>query len=645
MVKINSKQKSNDSSQSTLALILEDRATQRKEMTQVLKQSYGEPSEVYCYDGAYKIDSVCAWIETQLKRAPLFQNTCLFVDLSWGSLTVSEKPYDVCFIPPQEDTFLKCLFCPENILMRISEEELVEGLAVVQKYAFRHLRRFYIVVISGFGMDRFKAFAQKIGADHVIQKYPILEKLFADKEPPSVRSNILHLKMKYIQMLESYIETVEDELYRTKSFHFTKQGQTKLNIDFTRLSKETLQTLHRARCLIACRDPDTQLRLGVDSKCLEADIENWSNWMLSAPNRYSKQYFVETSLSFQTAHNQLPFLGESSHKLAHEIAVLAPSNLSILIQGEAASGKQILARQIHQASLRAASPFVVLSGSSLKLSERKSEAELKIQHFVKTLTQAKKATLYLSRIDRLSFEEQNLLLSYLQDESADISNRQAERSTRLISSTNSNLSSLIEQGKFLPELYYYIAEYIINISPLAARLDDFPEIIQYLLKEIATKEGTEVVSYEPEIISHLQFLNWETVHRGGVKEMQNLLLAAIMRMRLLGAGKLLVEHLKFAVSLLTLTALNQPDLLESNPLLQHSPAVSADLLSLSRKFDSCQKVYKDILYGLVSLGELGKISQHDARRMLGFKSVVKLDNKLKEFGLKNPWSRGSKDSA
>ncbi len=369
--------------------------------------------------------------------------------------------------------------------------------------------------------------------------------------------------------------------------------------------------------------------------------------MLSAPNRYSKQYFIETALAFTPEGQQLGLLGQGMEPLKKEIQFVGQTDLSVLVCGQTGSGKEIIARELHQASSRAAQPFVLINcagAGSLASSVLNKEPEESSTSVFRALTEmcqkGQGGTVYLDRVGEMPLEMQLQLLHLLEEpEIPANSTAQATRTVRIISSAKQDLGKLVEEGRFVVDLHYQLAQYKIEVPPLSARLGDFPEIVKALLEKIAKSEGSSAVAYDPAVVSTLQAYDWDNPCRGEVREMENILRAGILKMKMSGAGRLAASHVTFAINRLSLHTAKE-EVAQTAPAEPRAMiAHQADLESLRRRYDRSQDLYKDVLCGLVTLGEAGKISQHEARRMLGFKSVDKLHSKLRDLELNNPWSK------
>ncbi|MAT66232.1 MAG: Fis family transcriptional regulator [Gammaproteobacteria bacterium] len=178
---------------------------------------------------------------------------------------------------------------------------------------------------------------------------------------------------------------------------------------------------------------------------------------------------------------------------------IAGTELSILITGETGTGKSLLARYIHERSQRAGKTFVSLNCASLP--EQLLESEL-FGHAKGSFTGASETrkglfeeadggTIFLDEIDTLTPAIQAKLLSVLQDREIRRlgTNQPRKVDIRVITAANRDLSILIENGEFRPDLYYRVNGYHINLPPLRDRVEDIEQLLTHFLDKYAARYG------------------------------------------------------------------------------------------------------------------------------------------------------------
>jgi two-component system, NtrC family, nitrogen regulation response regulator NtrX len=224
-------------------------------------------------------------------------------------------------------------------------------------------------------------------------------------------------------------------------------------------------------------------------------------------------------------------LGESPRmiRLREEIARVAPTDARVLIMGENGTGKELVARQIHRLSQRAASPLVEVNCAAIP--EDLIESEL-FGHVKGSFTgaveerrgkfeEADGATLFLDEVGDMSAKTQAKVLRALQEGRFTRvgGSRPIESDARVLSATNKNLSDEIRRGAFREDLYFRLAVVPISVPPLRERTEDVPLLAAYFLREASVRFGRKPKSLSPAAIEALEKYRWP----GNVRELKNLM--------------------------------------------------------------------------------------------------------------------------
>jgi DNA-binding NtrC family response regulator len=230
-------------------------------------------------------------------------------------------------------------------------------------------------------------------------------------------------------------------------------------------------------------------------------------------------------------------------RLLHEAELHAASEIPILVTGETGVGKELLARAIHQASRRAAGPFVAVNMLALSPTLFESEffghvkgaftgADRNKQGY---LAQAGGGTLFLDEIGDLSLELQGKLLRMLQEgEYAPVGQTRSIRSdVRFVAATNQELDKLVQQRKFRKDLFYRLQFAHLQLPPLRRRGDDLTLLVEHFLPDAAGG----AVSVTNDAWEALAAHGWP----GNVRELRGVLEAAT---NLCVGGDVKPEHLK-----------------------------------------------------------------------------------------------------
>lgn len=222
-------------------------------------------------------------------------------------------------------------------------------------------------------------------------------------------------------------------------------------------------------------------------------------------------------------------VGASSamQKVKQMISLIAGRRSTVLILGETGSGKEVVARAIHQASPRSEKPWVPVNCAAIP--ENLIEAEL-FGHVKGAFTgatnarmgrfeQADQGTLFLDEIADLPLELQAKLLRALQEkEFQRVGSSETTRvDVRVIAATNIDLLGRVEQGKFREDLYYRLNVVPIRIPPLRERMSDMPALLDHCIKKVCAQERLRIKSASSEALQKLCRYSWP----GNVRQLEN----------------------------------------------------------------------------------------------------------------------------
>lgn len=213
---------------------------------------------------------------------------------------------------------------------------------------------------------------------------------------------------------------------------------------------------------------------------------------------------------------------------------VAKTDANVLILGENGTGKELVARAIHQKSMRKDNSFVAVDMGAI--TETLFESEL-FGHKKGAFTDAREdrpgrfelangSTLFLDEIGNLSLNLQSKLLSALQSRQVTRvgSNQSLEVDIRLICATNMPLAQMVKEGKFRQDLLYRINTVEITIPPLGDRVDDIPMLANHFLHHYAKKYRKEVLNISAEAMNKLKKYPWP----GNVRELQHAIERAVI---------------------------------------------------------------------------------------------------------------------
>jgi two-component system, NtrC family, response regulator HydG len=222
-------------------------------------------------------------------------------------------------------------------------------------------------------------------------------------------------------------------------------------------------------------------------------------------------------------------IGQSAamRKVFDAIETVGPTEVTVLVTGESGTGKELVARAIHQASSRRLHPLVVIHCGAL--TETLLESEL-FGHEKGAFTGAqyrKKGkfeiaeggTVFLDEIGDITLKTQTDLLRVLQErEITRVGGNQIIKvDFRCIAATNKDLDTLIEEGKFRPDLFYRLNVFRIELPPLRARREDIPVLVDHFVRKFSLAMNKRITRVCPAAMTQLQQQPWV----GNVRELEN----------------------------------------------------------------------------------------------------------------------------
>lgn len=206
---------------------------------------------------------------------------------------------------------------------------------------------------------------------------------------------------------------------------------------------------------------------------------------------------------------------------------VAQRDSTVLIRGETGTGKELLAKAIHQNSRRKERPFVTINCGAIPKDLLESELFGHVKGSFTGAFAPKKGkvemadggTLFLDEIGELPLELQVKLLRLIQQGEVDKvgATSPAAVDVRIIAATHRNLQNLIEDGAFREDLFYRLAVIPLELPPLRERLEDIPELVQHLFRKAKQKHDLPHLRLPPELISHFCRYRWP----GNVRELEN----------------------------------------------------------------------------------------------------------------------------
>ena len=220
-----------------------------------------------------------------------------------------------------------------------------------------------------------------------------------------------------------------------------------------------------------------------------------------------------------------------------EVEQVAPTDSTVLIEGQTGTGKELIAHAIHNASQRCGRAFIKLNCAAIPLDLLESELfghekgafTGAIAQKIGRFEMADKGTLFLDEVGDIPPALQPKLLRVLQEQEFERlgSGRTHKVDVRLVAATNRNLVKMVARGQFRSDLYYRLNVFPIVLPALRERREDIPALVTHFVKLFSRRMGKQVESIPPETMAAFQSYSWP----GNIRELQNLVERAVILSR------------------------------------------------------------------------------------------------------------------
>ncbi|GAA5028502.1 Fis family transcriptional regulator [Marivirga lumbricoides] len=271
--------------------------------------------------------------------------------------------------------------------------------------------------------------------------------------------------------------------------------------------------------------------------------------LVSVRNALDKSTLVaETKTLRKKVSKKYEMIG-SSPALAdvrETVAKVAATDARVLITGENGTGKELVARQIHEQSERNKAPLVEVNCAAIPselieselFGHEKGSFTSAIKQRIGKFEQATGGTLFLDEIGDMPLAAQSKVLRALQESKITRvgGEKEIKVDVRIIAATNKNLKEAIEKNEFREDLYHRISVIKIQVPPLKERKEDIPELVEKFLADIADEQGAKVKEIEKAALEQLQSYPWS----GNIRELRNV----VERLVILSDDKITVKDVK-----------------------------------------------------------------------------------------------------
>jgi formate hydrogenlyase transcriptional activator len=239
-------------------------------------------------------------------------------------------------------------------------------------------------------------------------------------------------------------------------------------------------------------------------------------------------------VSYERRFEQVIGSSPALESVLEQVERVAPTDSTVLIQGETGTGKELIAHAIHNLSSRCGRPFVRLNCAAIPLDLLESELfghekgafTGAIAQKVGRFELADKGTLFLDEVGDIPPALQPKLLRVLQEQEFERlgSTRTHQVDVRLVAATNRNLMEMANRGDFRSDLYYRLNVFPVQLPPLRERREDIPELVAHFVEIYGRRMNRRIEHIPPTTMSALTSYQWP----GNIRELQNLIERAVI---------------------------------------------------------------------------------------------------------------------
>ena len=232
-------------------------------------------------------------------------------------------------------------------------------------------------------------------------------------------------------------------------------------------------------------------------------------------------------LRTRVGKHTLVFQGETMRRVMAQIERVAASEARICIYGETGTGKELVARTLHEKSHRVNGPFVTLNCAAVPaelieselFGHEKGSFTGAAQRHTGKFEQAHRGTLFLDEIGDMPTAMQAKLLRVLEEGEVERigSDKPTTVNVRVIVATHRNLEALVESGTFRRDLYHRVVVFPVELPPLCQRVEDLPALVEHFARQVSAQNGWKPVPFADNAIDALKQYGWP----GNIRELRN----------------------------------------------------------------------------------------------------------------------------
>ena len=243
----------------------------------------------------------------------------------------------------------------------------------------------------------------------------------------------------------------------------------------------------------------------------------------------SEKLYLEDEIRLDHNNGNMVGAGPAFQSIVKGVKIVAPTDATVLILGETGTGKELVARAIHESSGRSRGSFVKVNCAAIPSSLLESELfghekgsfTGAIAQKIGRFELADRGTLFLDEIGEMPLELQPKLLRAIQDQEFERvgGNRTIRTNVRFVAATNRDLKAMVDENRFRADLYYRLHVFPLVVPPLRERREDIPLLTRYFVQKHAQRMGRKIETIPTHALEALTKYHWP----GNIRELQNLI--------------------------------------------------------------------------------------------------------------------------
>jgi formate hydrogenlyase transcriptional activator len=267
----------------------------------------------------------------------------------------------------------------------------------------------------------------------------------------------------------------------------------------------------------------TQVAIAVENALSYRQISQLSDKLAQ------EKLYLEDEIRSEAKFEEIVGKSQALHRVLKLVETVAPTDSTVLIFGETGTGKELIARAIHDLSARSSNTFVRLNCAALPAGLLESELfghergafTGAIAQRIGRLELANHGTIFLDEIGEIPLELQPKLLRVLQEREFERlgSTRTIRTDVRLIAATNRDLAAMVQEQKFRADLFFRLNVFPVELPPLRDRPEDIPLLVRHFAEEFSRRMGRRIEAISSQTMNALRQYRWP----GNIRELQNVI--------------------------------------------------------------------------------------------------------------------------